>query len=275
MTLSLKTASSLTAALGCAALVSLPQQALALNVIINSVQVNANCELTVTGSVQYTRKVPATAVTFDYLPPNQGAEIRLATIPLQANGAYQWVGMIPGYSAIPSGGRVKVVTNRQVNRKAYVSACTPPTAQTMLNFASLTNSGIYTSYSQAGYTVTPAVNGAACPSHQECLLGSSFGLANNAKGAYILGNSPSFSLTRDSGNFRLKSLVLRNTSPTIGAQSVIFTGHLASGGTVTYTATTYAQTLDYKTFDFPDNFTGLTSVTWPTAQTVVADIVLE
>ena len=94
-----------------------------INVIISSATTQNECIISVAGSVVSTPKMPATAVTIDFISPS-GQSQRLATnIPLGANGSYQWNGSLPDYASVPAGSSIKVTTNRQVSQTAPLAGC--------------------------------------------------------------------------------------------------------------------------------------------------------
>ncbi|TWB82376.1 hypothetical protein FBZ87_10179 [Nitrospirillum amazonense] len=91
------------------------------DIVVNTPTAAASCLLSVDGTVTSTPKLPATAVTIDYLPPGGGASVRLGTnLPLK-DGAYHWAGAVPGYMSIAAGGQVRVTTNRQVSAMGAVT----------------------------------------------------------------------------------------------------------------------------------------------------------
>jgi hypothetical protein len=92
-----------------------------------SVAVNASsqtqCVANVSGKISSTPKMPATAVTIDFIPAS-GSSVNLVTnMKLGDGGAFQWNGLIPGYAKIPAGSQVKATTNRQVSAMAAIPAC--------------------------------------------------------------------------------------------------------------------------------------------------------
>lgn len=84
-----------------------------------------SCTVNVSGIVNYTSKLPATAVTIEFLPPNGGTAVPLIiNLPLQTGGAFKWSSSVPGYQSFPSGSSVLVVTNRQISSSAPLQTCT-------------------------------------------------------------------------------------------------------------------------------------------------------
>jgi hypothetical protein len=99
------------------------QTSQAIEVRIGSVSVNPVCQISITGAVQFTRKLPATAVTLDMLAPN-GTSQRLVTNQLLGrNGAFAWSSSPDTPLVIPQGASLKATTNRQVSTTVPVPAC--------------------------------------------------------------------------------------------------------------------------------------------------------
>lgn len=250
-------------------LFGLPAASHAISVNIQSFSEDTNCALSVSGVVDYTRKLPATAVTIDFIPPSNAATVRLATnIALQAGGTFKWSGKVPGYASLANGSLLKVTTNRQINSTVPVQACTPPAQSSTITFSGLVVGGSTNSYTESGYTLV----GQTCGNYG-CIYASDYGLTPPAKAAYLAASSLTFKLASNNGApFSLSSLKLRNLNSTVGAQSLTFTGNLAGGGTVSHTVTTVAGSLDYAKFMLPATFTNLSSVTWSPNLTVVTDV---
>jgi len=238
----------------------------AITVAINPVTVQSNCAINVNGVVSFTRQLPATAVTIDFLPPNGGQPVRLVTNqPLQAGGAFAWSGAAPGFASIPAGSQVKVWSNRQVSSTASVPTCTPAQQWQTINFSGLVSGGSVNSYSQDGFNLA-GVN----------IYAASTGLTPAAMGAFPSFTSTVFTLTKTSGgSFSVKSMMLRNLNGQVPAQNVTFTGTTQSGGKVTYAITTPASSVTFQTYQFPANFTGLKSVVWTPQLTVVTNPVVQ
>lgn len=246
----------------------------AIVVNIQSLSEDSNCSLTVSGVVDYTRKLPATAVTIDFLPPNNGSPVRLITnLSLQSGGAFQWSGRVPGYASIANGSMLKVTTNRQVNSTVAVPACVPPAQPVMITFSGLVAGGSTNSYTESGYTIAGQFNGVTCATQNSCIYASAYGLTAPTKAAYLATSSLTFKLqSSNAAPFSLSSLKLRNLNSSVGAQSVTFTGTLAGGGTVSHTATTTAGSVAYEKFMFPTTFSNLAHITWSPNLTVVTEI---
>ena len=95
----------------------------AIVVTMNPPLTSPECEVSVTGQVIFTRKIPATAVTLEYIAPD-GALTRIGTFGFtDAAGHYKWKGKIPGVSPIPNGGSIKVTTNRQKFATRPLDSC--------------------------------------------------------------------------------------------------------------------------------------------------------
>ncbi|MEA2338161.1 MAG: hypothetical protein QOE82_2168 [Thermoanaerobaculia bacterium] len=102
-------------------LTGLANSVFGITVNINSAE--TQCAVSVAGTVSSTPKLPATAVTIDFVPPS-GAHVRLVTnLQLGPNGSYRWSGPVNGYPKIPAGSSVTVTTNRQVSASKPLPAC--------------------------------------------------------------------------------------------------------------------------------------------------------
>lgn len=234
----------------------------AISVGINPVTTQKNCALNVSGVVAFTHELPATAVTIDFLPAGKPLVALTTNLPLQAGGKYQWTGPVPGYASIPAGARIKVTTNRQINASTVVPTCVAPTQTSILDFSTLKADGIAVeSYAQGGFLL----NG--------LMKASTYGLKPPALGVYPAGSLEKFTLKAQNNNsFNLASLMLRSHTDRLAPQKVVFTGVLASGGTVTHTVTTAMNNADYQTITFPASFTNLSSVYWTPGLTAVTNI---
>jgi len=84
-----------------------------------------------------------------------------------------------------------------------------------------------------------------------------------------------FTFKRADGNpFTLKSLKLSNINSTLPPQGLVFTGHLANGGTVTNNVT-IPTGYNFLPYAFPASFANLASITWTPNTTGVTDIAVQ
>jgi hypothetical protein len=135
----------------------------------------------------------------------------------------------------------------------------------VVTFDGLVPGSTNTTYTEDGYTFTPT--GA------NIFVGSNFGPVTTAPYIFPSSIGADFHLAAPRP-FALRSVDLGPLSTPSGPQTVTFTGTLAGGGTVSKTFTT-AGTFGLQTFNLPATFTGLTSVDWDPASSILDNVVVE
>lgn len=95
----------------------------AISVNIDQPVTHEDCSITVSGNISFTRKLPATAVTIDFISPSGQSQRLVTNAPLGPQGSYKWTGKINGQLLIPAGSSVKVTTNRQISSTAPLISC--------------------------------------------------------------------------------------------------------------------------------------------------------
>lgn len=105
--------------------IALTQTSKAINVDIQSAAVSPSCSVIVAGKVDFSRRLPATAVSID-LVLSGGFTQRLVTNQiLGPNGAFAFSSQANQIISIPQNASVRVTTNRQISATAPLTACTP------------------------------------------------------------------------------------------------------------------------------------------------------
>jgi hypothetical protein len=132
-------------------------------------------------------------------------------------------------------------------------------APVTINFSGLISGRSTNSYTESGYTLS------GFNIYASYVDGVSGAFASDASTVFTFQKS-------DSTGFKINSLMLRNINESIGALTVVFTGNLIGGGTVTYAVTTKANSITYQTITFPDNFSILSSVVWTPQATVITNV---
>lgn len=170
------------------------------------------------------------------------------------------------------------VTSHLENSAASSKPLQIPSPQSaLLNFSTLVPGGSANAYSLGNFTVAGISNGKTCASMalKGCIYAgeiSNRGGQPPAKAAYLAYASLTFKLDQGGSPFSLASAQLANLNSTVAAQSITFTGYLAAGGTVSYTAAIPPNSIQLQTITFPATFKGLSSVQWNPELTVITNI---